>query len=496
MSSAAPDAPARPRSSSPLARLTRIPFGAQVIAGLVLGVALGLVARGFGGVDADGAPVNWLVTTLDTVGSTFVTLLLALVPPLVLLAVITSIANLRHVVGAARLAGQTLLWFAVTAAVSVVIGLTIGLVTDPGTRSGASAGSASYDGRTGSWLDFLTGIVPSNWLGLGASTSTQVAGDSVTSLAVTSTTSLKFNVLQLIVIAIAVGVAALKTGEKAEPFLAFARSALAVVQTVLWWVIRLAPLGTVGLLGTAVATYGWDALSPLGVFVVDVYVGLALVLFVLYPVLLKAHGLGVRRFFAGAWPAISLAFVSRSSVGTMPVTERVTERNLGVPRAYTSFAVPLGATTKMDGCAAIYPAIAAIFVAGFFGVDLSWTDYLLIAFVSVVGSAATAGLTGATVMLTLTLSTLGLPLAGVGLLLAIDPILDMGRTAVNVAGQALVPTIVAKREGILDRDRYDGRTVPTFLSEGEERAAEARAAQGTDDALVGAGSNGSPAARA
>jgi Na+/H+-dicarboxylate symporter len=163
----------------------------------------------------------------------------------------------------------------------------------------------------------------------------------------------------------------------------------------------------------------------------------------------------VRQFFSGAWPAISLAFVSRSSVGTMPVTESVTERNLGVPRAYASFAVPLGATTKMDGCASIYPAISAIFVAQFFGLDLSITDYVLIAFVSVIGSAATAGVTGATVMLTLTLSTLGLPLEGVGLLLAIDPILDMGRTATNVTGQALVPTLVAKREGILDQATYD-----------------------------------------
>ena len=134
----------------------------------------------------------------------------------------------------------------------------------------------------------------------------------------------------------------------------------------------------------------------------------------------------------------------------------MTETRLGVPRAYAAFAVPLGATTKMDGCAAIYPAIAAIFVAQFYGVHLSLSDYALIVFVSVIGSAATAGLTGAVVMLTLTLSTLGLPLEGVGLLLAIDPILDMGRTAVNVAGQALVPTLVAKEQGILDQDVYDG----------------------------------------
>ncbi|MFD6984984.1 dicarboxylate/amino acid:cation symporter, partial [Streptomyces sp. NPDC059956] len=187
---------------------------------------------------------------------------------------------------------------------------------------------------------------------------------------------------------------------------------------------------------------------------VDVYVGSALVMFGVYPLLLwTVAKVNPIQFFKGAWPAIQLAFVSRSSVGTMPVTQKVTER-LGVPKEYASFAVPFGATTKMDGCAAIYPALAAIFIAEIFGVQLGITDYLLIAFVSVIGSAATAGLTGATVMLTLTLSTLGLPLEGVGLLMAIDPILDMMRTATNVAGQALVPVIVAAREGILDKAAY------------------------------------------
>jgi Na+/H+-dicarboxylate symporter len=117
----------------------------------------------------------------------------------------------------------------------------------------------------------------------------------------------------------------------------------------------------------------------------------------------------------------------------------------------------------------LFRSIAAIFVAQFFGVHLAWSDYLLIVFVSVIGSAATAGLTGATVMLTLTLSTLGLPLEGAGLLLAIDPILDMGRTAVNVAGQALVPTLVAKREGILDLDAYNA---PDVAADAALQAAE------------------------
>ncbi|QSR32062.1 sodium:proton antiporter [Nocardioides sp. S5] len=426
----------------------RLPsFGTQVLIGLVLGVVLGLVARSMGadGVDATTGEVdpNWLTETLSTIGGTFVTLLRAVVPPLVFLAIVASIANLRDVTGAARLAWKTLAWFAITALIAVGIGIVLGLVVQPGDHTSVASDAAAAPSSTGSWLDFLSGLVPANVLGLEGS-----AGDD-------GSVSMSFNVLQILVVAIAIGIATLKVGEAADAFLTFVRSALAVVQKVLWWIILLAPIATVGLLGNAVASYGWDALGSLGTFTLAIYAGLLIVLLGVYPSLLLLNGLSVKQFFTGAWPAMTLAFVSRSSVGTMPVTQSVTERNLGVPRAYASFAVPLGATTKMDGCASIYPAISAIFVAQFFGIDLSLTDYVLIAFVSVIGSAATAGVTGATVMLTLTLSTLGLPLEGVGLLLAIDPILDMGRTAVNVTGQALVPTLVAKREGILDQEAYD-----------------------------------------
>ncbi len=451
-------------STQPKRRLRLPSFSVQVLLGLGLGILLGWVALQIGPT-AQGEP-NALTTTLDTIGSSFVTLLKTIVPPLVFLAIVASIANLQQVTNAARLAWQTLLWFAITSAISVAIGIGLGLLFQPGRNSTLSPEAGSEVGTTGSWLDFLNGLIPGNFLGLGAST--QESDGSLS-------TSVSFNVLQIVVIAIVVGIAALRTGKAAEPFLTFNRSALAVVQKVLWWVIRLAPLGTLGLIGRAVATYGWDLLAPLGTFAVAIYVGLALVLFVVYPVVLRTNGLGIASYFRGAWPAIQLAFVSRSSVGTLPVTQRVVQRNLGVPRSYASFAVPLAATTKMDGCASIYPAISAIFVAQLFGIDLTLTDYLLIAFVSVVGSAATAGLTGAVVMLTLTLSTLGLPLAGVGLLLAIDPILDMGRTAVNVAGQALVPTIVAKREGILDLDQYASASAEDLFADDDDDLETAQA---------------------
>lgn len=422
----------------------KLPFWAQIIAGLVLGVLLGWIARS--------QDLSWLVTTLEKVGDTFIGLLKLAVAPLVFFAILVSITNLRKVNNAARLASRTLLWFMITSLIAVAVGIVIGLVTNPGAGTGLTPQDGAKPETTGSWIDFLTGIVPTDVI----------------------TPFTELNVLQIVFMAAVAGIAALQLGEKAQPILTLSESVLELLQKALWWVIRLAPIGTVGLIGNAIATYGWDLIGQYATFTADIYVGCAIVLFVVYPVLLATVAkVSPLQFFKGAWPAIQLAFVSRSSVGTMPLTQKVTER-LGVPKEYASFAVPFGATTKMDGCAAIYPAIAAIFVAQIFDIQLGIGDYLLIAFVSVVGSAATAGLTGATVMLTLTLSTLGLPMEGVGLLLAIDPILDMMRTATNVAGQVVCPLIVASREKILDRDKYNGvSTAPVDADEPRAMAAAA-----------------------
>lgn len=427
-----------PATETPRRRLRMPSFGVQILLALVGGLALGFLARS--------ADLGWLATLLETVGTLFVQLLKLAVPPLVFTAVVASIAQLRHVTNAARLAGQTLLWFAISGLLAVLVGIGLGVLTNPGAGVQLDTGTAKAPEHTGSWTDFLTGIVPTN----------PVAA------------FVEGNVLQIVFLGVVVGLAAMKIGAKATPFLEVNASVLDITQKALWWVIRLAPLGTLGLIGRAVADYGWDLLAPLATFTVDIYLGCAIVLLVIYPVLLSVFAkVSPVRFYRGAWPAIQLAFVSRSSVGTMPLTQRVVER-LGVPRDYASFAVPFAATSKMDGCAGIYPALAAIFVAQIFGVPLGIGDYVLIAFVSVVGSAATAGLTGAIVMLTLTLSTLGLPLAGAGLLLAIDPILDMMRTATNVAGQAAMTTLVAAREGILDRDAFDSDVDVTAEAEPRE----------------------------
>ncbi len=428
-------------------RIPKVPFWAQILLGLVLGVLLGWIAKS--------GDVGWLVTTLGKIGELFVQLLKLAVAPLVFFAIVVSITNLRQVNNAARLATRTLLWFMVTSLIAVAIGMAIGLVTNPGSGTGLTPADGSKPDHAGTWIDFLTGIIPTDII----------------------TPFTELQVLQIVFMAAVVGIAALQLGEKAEPVLKLSRSALELLQKALWWVIRLAPLGTLGLIGNAIATYGWNLIGKYATFTVDIYVGCALVMFGVYPLLLSAVAkVNPLQFFRGAWPAIQLAFVSRSSVGTMPVTQRVTER-LGVPKEYASFAVPFGSTTKMDGCASIYPALAAIFIAQIFDVPLHIGDYILIAFVSVIGSAATAGLTGATVMLTLTLSTLGLPLAGVGLLMAIDPILDMMRTATNVAGQVVVPILVSAKERILDRDAYASATSISLDGDAEAPSAAQEAEQ-------------------
>jgi Na+/H+-dicarboxylate symporter len=436
------------------ALVRKTPFSAQLLLGLAVGVGLGLIARHF--------DVGWLGSTLEYTGNLFIQLLKLAVPPLVFAAVVVSISSLRKISGAARLVAKTIGWFMLTSLIAVSIGLGLGLVTNPGSGVSLSTGAAKAPAEAGSWTDFITGIIPTNLV----------------------QSFVDVNVLQIVFIAIVIGAAAVKIGDKAAPFLRFNQSLLDLVQKALWWVIRLAPIGTVGLIGNAVVSYGWELLKPLATFSVDVYVGCLLVLLVVYPVLLRVFGrVSPVTFFRKAWPALELAFASRSSVGVMPLAQRVVTRRLGVPGDYASFASPFAATTKMDGCAAVYPALAAIFVAQVYGVHLGIGDYLLIAFVSVIGSAATAGLTGALVMLTLTLSTLGLPLAGAGLLLAIDPVLDMIRTATNVAGQMVVPVLVSRWEKNLDTDVYTAGVQPLeetpASTEPPARVREPEAAFGT-----------------
>ena len=238
------------------------------------------------------------------------------------------------------------------------------------------------------------------------------------------------------------------------------------------FVLEVTPIGTFGLIASLVGAYGFSKLLPLASFVGALYVACALHIVVVYSLLLFSHGLNPLKFFRGAAAAMQVAFVSSSSFASMPASLRAVTHNLGVDKSYASFAVPLGASIKMDGCGAIYPALCAVFISQYTGHPLSADQYLIVLIASVLGSFGTAGVPGtAVVMATVVLSAAGLPLETIGYLYAIDRVLDMMRTMTNVTGQMLVPVLVAKEEGLLDRSVYDRASSTRVVEEVPEREA-------------------------
>ncbi|MCP2234670.1 dicarboxylate/amino acid:cation symporter [Prauserella halophila] len=425
-------------------------FASAVIGSLLLGAGLGAMARVTG--------ATWLAEVLDQLGSIFTTLLQIAVVPLVFTAIIVGINSLRGLGGgrtAARLGGKTVAWFATTSLIAVLIGIGVGLLFAPG--SGGLGGveataenaekAAGSVGEWGSWTAFLDGIVPDNFVAAFAEGQT----------------------LQVLFLALVIGAAAYSLGERAAPFVDVVTSVFEIIQRYLGWIVRLAPLGILGLVGAAVAEYGDSLFRPLLSITAAVYVGSGLVMLVVYPVLLRVVAkVSPRRFFGKAWTAIQFAFVSQSSGATLPLTRQTTV-NLGVDPGYAAFATPLASATKMDGCAAVFPAIGAIFIANISGVSLSAGQYLGIVVVAVFGALATAGTTGWLTALTLTGTVIGLDPAqvatGIALIYSVNPIMDMMRTATNVAGQIAVPTVVARTEGLLDDGVLHAPSAPPLLSD-------------------------------
>jgi len=408
--------------------LAKTPFWLKTLIAFALGLAVAL---------------HWgkqALPFLNPIGDTFIRAIKMLVAPLVFFTIAASIARLGHQnegegAGGAgkafKLGVQTVIWFMITSAIAVSVGLAIGIYFQPGTGlTGLPLLVEAHDPIPAP-IDVLTGIVPSNIFKSFA----------------------EGKILSIVFFAILVGAALGGLGTKAKGLSDLVDQASQVMFKLTRWIIQLTPLGVFGLIGSVVASYGLEALRPLIPYMGLIYLGCLVEIFFVYPTLLKLHGLRVFGFYKGIFRAQQTAFFTCSSIGTLPVSLQVAVENLKLPKSYAGFALPLGANMKMDGCGAIYPAISSIFIANYFHIHLTPQHYVLIALASVLGSLATAGVPGvATVMLTVTLSTAGLPLEGIALLAAIDRILDMMRTATNVTSQLLVPTLVARENGMIEKD--------------------------------------------
>lgn len=401
----------------------RIPFWQRVMGAFVLGGVVGWL------IGPDAGP--WF----QPLGTLYVTLIKMIATPLVFFAVVNAVARLHGQQSVAALGGRTFLWFAVTATLAVLMGLAVAHVLDPGVGVGTLTVAENYVPKVvPGAVQVLLDVVPANpFMALAEG-----------------------KILQVIFFAALLGFALVKLGEKTARLRALAGEASDTMIQVTRFVLEFTPIGTFGLIAALVGTYGFERLLPLGNFVLTLYLACALHIVFVYGGLLLLHGLNPLKFFRGAAPGMQVAFVSSSSFASLPVSLRCVTHNLGVNRDYAAFAVPLGASIKMDGCGAIYPAVTSIFVAQYFNLDLSVSQYFIVLLASVLGSFGTAGVPGtAIVMVTLVLSAAGLPLEGIGFIIAIDRVLDMMRTMTNVTGQMLVPVLVAKETGLLDQAVYD-----------------------------------------
>ena len=415
----------------------RIPFWQRVMGAFVLGALVGWLL---------GEPAGrWL----QPLGSLYITLIRMIAVPLVFFAVIDAVGRLHGQRSIAALGGKTFLWFALTAICAVGVGLGMAWLLEPGRGVEGLVAAENYVPRqVPGPVQVLLDVVPANPFGALA----------------------EGRILQVLFFAALIGAALVKLGQRSEKLRALASEASATMMQITRWVLEMTPLGTFGLIAALVGTYGFEKLLPLGSFVIALYVACAAHIVLTYGGLLALHGLNPWRFFKGAAAGMQVAFVSSSSFASMPVALRCVTHNLGVNRDYAAFAVPLGASIKMDGCGAIYPAIASVFIAQYYGIELSGAQYFAILLASVLGSFGTAGVPGtAIVMATVVLGAAGLPLEGLGYLVAIDRILDMMRTMTNVTGQMLVPVLVAREEGLLDRAIYDAPPGSVGIEDDEEK---------------------------
>jgi len=409
----------------------RIPFWQRVMGAFVLGALAGWALGP--------ASAPWF----QPLGTLYVTLIKMIATPLVFFAVVDAVARLHGQQSMAALGGRTFLWFAATAALAVGVGLAVAHLVDPGEGVGTLSAPADWTPKVVPGpVQVLLDVVPANPFAALA----------------------EGKILQVIFFAGLLGFALVKLGEKVARLRALAGEASETMIQVTRFVLEFTPLGTFGLIAALVASYGFERLLPLAGFVFAIYLACALHIVFVYGSLLLLHGLNPLKFIRGAAPGMQVGFVTSSSFGTLPVSLRCVTHNLGVDRDYAAFAVPLGASIKMDGCGAIYPALTSIFVAQYFGLELSAAQYFTILLASVLGSFGTAGVPGtAMVMATVVLSAAGLPLEGIGFIVAIDRILDMMRTMTNVTGQMLVPVLVAQETGLLDRKVYDAASTNVGL---------------------------------
>jgi len=420
--------------------MKRLALHWQIIIGMILGVFFGILAYHF-------SLNNFTNDWIKPFGVIFVNLLKLIAVPLVFASLIKGIASLSDISRLSKIGSRSIMLYLFSTILSVSIGLGLVNFVGPGNsfsndkktelreKYSSKADLKINDAllvESNGPLQFLVDVVPTN---------------------IFESASKNKNMLQIIFFAILFGISIIMLPKEKTVYVrGFFDGINDIILHIVDLIMRMAPYGVFALLASLVVDFGAsvDLFIALGYYSLTVICGLLLMIFVFYPFLLRTFtNIKYLDFFKAISPAQMLAFSTSSSAATLPVTMDRCENNLGISKEVSSFVLPLGATINMDGTS-LYQAVAAVFIAQAFGYDLDLSSQLTIVLTATLASIGAAAVPGAgMVMLVIVLSSVGIDPEGIALIFAVDRILDMLRTVVNVTGDATVATIVASSDGQL-----------------------------------------------
>ncbi|MEH6939116.1 cation:dicarboxylase symporter family transporter [Bacillus sp. JJ664] len=403
--------------------MKKIGLAWQILIGLVLGIIVGAIFFGNPNV----------ASYLQPIGDIFLRLIKMIVIPIVISSIIVGVASVGDTKKLGRLGGKTIIYFEIITTIAIIIGLFVANIFHPG--SGVDMGALqktdinSYvetasEVKSHGFADTFVNIVPSNIF------AAFVEG----------------NMLAIIFFSVLFGLGLTAIGERGKPVLAFFQGTADTMFYITNQIMKFAPFGVFALIGVTVSKFGLESLIPLGKLVITVYGTMAFFIVVVLGLVARMVGVNIFNFIKLIKDELLLAYSTASSETVLPrIMEKV--EKFGVPKAIASFVIPTGYSFNLDG-STLYQALAAVFIAQMYGIQLSITEQISLMLVLMVTSKGIAGVPGVSfVVLLATLGTVGIPVEGLAFIAGIDRILDMARTAVNVVGNSLAAVVIAKWEG-------------------------------------------------
>ncbi|MGS0696420.1 dicarboxylate/amino acid:cation symporter [Shewanella sp. 0m-4] len=416
----------------------------KIIIGMFTGIILGLLLRNLFP-ESDFVKEYITEGVLNVIGTIFISSLKMLVVPLVFVSLVCGTCSLSEPSKVGRLGGKTIAFYLFTTAIALSMAILVAIAVHPGNASMVTEGMQFDVKQAPSLSDVLINLVPTNPLHAMS----------------------EGNMLQIIIFAVIFGFAISHIGERGARVAALFNDLNEVIMRVVTLIMQLAPYGVFALMAKLALTLGMETFGSVVKYFFVVLGVLLIHAFVVYPVLLKVFsGLNPFTFIRKIRDVQLFAFSTASSNATLPVTIETAEHRMGVDNKIASFTLPLGATINMDGTA-IMQGVATVFIAQVFGIELTITDYAMVVVTATLASIGTAGVPGVgLIMLAMVLNQVGLPVEGIALIIGVDRLLDMVRTAVNVTGDTVATVVIAKSENEFNEEIFNntqaGKVAPGF----------------------------------